>query len=147
MALATATPGGRPSVRMVLLKGLGPDGFVFYTNADSRKGEDLAANPHAALAVSLEIAAAPGAGRRPVTEVSANEADSYFATRSRDLQLGAWASDQSRPLASRAAFEERYEAAKRRYEGRDVPRPERWTGFRVVPDRIEYLDGPASPPA
>ena len=138
MAVATATPGGRPSVRMVLLKGHGPEGFVFYTNADSRKGEELTANPRAALLFHWKALRRQVRVEGPVEEVGAEEADAYFATRSRDSQLGACASIQSRPLDRRATFEARYEEAKRRYEGSDVPRPARWTGFRVRPDLIEF---------
>lgn len=138
MALATATPDGRPSVRMVLLKAHGPEGFTFYTNADSRKGEELGAVPRAALLFHWKSLRRQVRIEGTVEEVSAAEADAYFATRSRDSQLGAHASDQSRPLDTRAHFEERYEEAKRRFEGGDVPRPPRWTGFRVSPERIEF---------
>lgn len=138
MALATADAEGRPSVRMVLLKGHDERGFVFYTNLDSRKGEELAANPSAALLFHWKSLRRQVRVEGSVEPVSAAEADSYFATRSRDSQLGAWASDQSRPLESRALFEQRYERMKKRFEGGDVPRPERWSGWRVVPERIEY---------
>ena len=138
MALATSTPDGRPSVRMVLLKAHGPEGFTFYTNADSRKGGELASNPHAALLFHWKSLRRQVRIEGPVSEVDPAEADAYFATRGRDSQLGAHASDQSRPLDDRATFEARYEEAKRRFEGRDVPRPGRWTGFRVSPERIEY---------
>lgn len=138
MALATATPDGRPSVRMVLLKDHSPQGFTFYTNADSRKGGELEADPHAALLFHWKSLRRQVRIEGPVSEVSPAEADAYFATRSRDSQLGAHASDQSRPLSDRATFEQRYEEVKRRFEGRDVPRPDRWTGFRVTPERIEY---------
>ena len=138
MALATATPDGRPSVRMVLLKDHGPQGFTFYTNADSRKGCELEADSHAALLFHWKSLRRQVRIEGPVSEVSPAEADAYFATRSRDSQLGAHASDQSRPLSDRATFEQRYEEVKRRFEGRDVPRPDRWTGFRVTPERIEY---------
>ena len=138
MALATSIPDGRPSVRMVLLKAHGPEGFTFYTNADSRKGGELASNPHAALLFHWKSLRRQVRIEGPVNEVGAAEADAYFATRGRDSQLGAHASDQSRPLDDRATFEARYEEAKRRFEGRDVPRPGRWTGFRVSPERIEY---------
>jgi len=138
MALATATPDGRPSVRMVLLKDHGPHGFTFYTNADSRKGGELDADPHAALLFHWKSLRRQVRIEGPVEEISAAEADIYFATRSRDSQLGAHASDQSRPLDSRAHFEERYEKAKRKFEGQDVPRPPRWTGFRVTPERMEF---------
>ena len=138
MALATATPDGRPSVRMVLLKAHGPEGFTFYTNADSRKGGELAADPHVALLFHWKSLRRQVRIEGPVSEVGAAEADAYFATRGRDSQLGAHASDQSRPLDAPSTFEERYEEVKRRFEGRDVPRPGRWTGFRVMPERIEY---------
>jgi pyridoxamine 5'-phosphate oxidase len=138
MALATADAGGTPSVRMVLLKGHGPDGFIFYTNADSRKGEELAANPRAALLFHWKSLRRQVRIEGPIVEVSAGEADSYFASRSRDSQIGAWASDQSRPLESREMFEARCEAVRARFEGRELPRPPRWSGFRVRPDRIEF---------
>ena len=138
MALATATPDGRPSVRMVLLKGYGPEGFTFYTNADSRKGGELAADPHAALLFHWKSLRRQVRIEGPVAEVGSEEADAYFATRSRDSQIGAHASDQSRPLDDRSTFEQRYEEAKRRFEGRNVPRPDRWTGFRVKPERVEF---------
>ena len=138
MALATATPDGRPSVRMVLLKGYGLEGFTFYTNADSRKGEELGTDPHVALLFHWKSLRRQVRIEGRVSEVGAAEADAYFATRGRDSQLGAHASLQSRPLDSRATFEERYEEMKRRFEGRDVPRPERWTGYRVTPEKIEF---------
>jgi pyridoxamine 5'-phosphate oxidase len=138
MALATATAGGRPSVRMVLLKGHGPDGFTFYTNADSRKGGELNANPHASLLFHWKALRRQVRVEGGVEEVDPADADAYFATRSRDSQLGAWASDQSQPLDNRATFEARYEEMRLRFEGGDVPRPPRWTGFRVKPERIEF---------
>jgi pyridoxamine 5'-phosphate oxidase len=138
MALATSTAEGRPSVRMVLLKGHGSDGFTFYTNADSRKGGELSANPHAALLFHWKALRRQVRIEGPVGEVAEQEADAYFATRSRDSQLGAWASLQSRPLDERATFEARYEEMKSQFEGRDVLRPPRWTGFRIAPDRIEF---------
>ena len=140
MAIATATPDGAPSVRMVLLKGYGPHGFVFYTNLDSRKGAELAANPRAALLFHWKSLRRQVRIEGPVETVSDAEADAYFATRGRDSQLGAWASYQSRPLDSRATFEKRYEDMRRRFEGDDVPRPQRWGGFRVKPDLIEFWD-------
>jgi pyridoxamine 5'-phosphate oxidase len=138
MSLATADPDGRPSVRIVLLKGHGPDGFVFYTNQRSRKGEELAANPNAALLFHWKSLRRQVRIEGKANPVSASEADSYFASRSRDSQLGAWASDQSQPLASRAEFEARYEAMRQKFEGGDVPRPPHWGGYRVTPDRIEF---------
>jgi pyridoxamine 5'-phosphate oxidase len=138
MALATADAGGRPSVRMVLLKGHDERGFVFYTNQDSRKGDDLEANPYAALLFHWKSLRRQVRIEGPVGPVSSEEADLYFATRSRDSQIGAWASDQSRPLDARETFERRYEEMRARFEGRDVPRPERWSGYRVLPERIEF---------
>jgi pyridoxamine 5'-phosphate oxidase len=138
MALATVGADGQPSVRMVLLKGHGPDGFVFYTNQQSRKGEELAGNPRAALLFHWKSLRRQVRIEGPVAPVSEAEADTYFATRGRDSQLGAWASDQSRPLASRAAFEARYEEMRERYAGGDVPRPPHWSGYRVAPERIEF---------
>ena len=137
MALATADAAGRPSVRMVLLKGHGQDGFVFYTNMDSRKGGELAANRQAALLFHWKSLRRQVRIEGPVVPVTDAEADAYFATRARDSQLGAWASDQSRPLDARETFEARYQAMKARFEGGDVPRPPRWSGWRVVPERIE----------
>jgi pyridoxamine 5'-phosphate oxidase len=138
MALATATPGGRPSVRMVLMKGHGPRGVDFYTNLDSRKGEDLAANPQATLLFHWKSLRRQVRFEGRVELLPEAAADAYFATRSRDSQIGAWASDQSRPLASRAEFEARYEEVKRRFDGQDVPRPPRWGGFRLKPETIEF---------
>ena len=138
MALATAGADGRPSVRMVLLKGHGPDGFVFYTNRDGRKAGDLAANPHAALLFHWKSLRRQVRIEGPVTLATDAESDAYFASRSRDSQLGAWASDQSRPLATRATFEGRVEAAQARFEGGEVPRPPFWGGYRVTPQAIEF---------
>ena len=140
MALATATPDGAPSVRMVLLKGFGSDGFVFYTNMDSRKGAEIAANPRAALLFHWKSLRRQVRVEGPVEPVGDAEADAYFATRSRDSQLGAWASYQSRPLDARSTFEKRYEDMRRRFEGQDVPRPARWGGFRVKQELIEFWD-------
>ncbi|MDB5721537.1 MAG: pdxH [Alphaproteobacteria bacterium] len=137
MALATVDSQGRPSVRMVLLKGHDERGFVFYTNLDSRKGADLAGNPAAALLFHWKSLRRQVRVEGPVERVSDAEADSYFASRARESQLGAWASDQSRPLDRRETFEARYHAMEARFEGGDVPRPPRWSGWRVVPDRIE----------
>ena len=137
MALATADANGHPSVRMVLLKGHGPDGFVFYTNLDSRKGKELAANPNAALLFHWKSLRRQVRIEGPVGAVSDAEADIYFASRGHDSRLGAWASDQSRPLADRNTFEARFEEMKARFESNPVPRPPRWSGFRVTPLRIE----------
>lgn len=138
MALATADAVGRPSVRMVLLKGHGRDGFVFYTNREGRKAADLAANPHAALLFHWKSLRRQIRIEGPVTLASDAESDAYFASRGRDSQLGAWASDQSRPLADRATFETRFAEVQARFEGQDVPRPPFWGGYRVTPASIEF---------
>ena len=138
MALATADAEGRPSVRMVLLKGHGPDGFVFYTNLDSRKGGELAANPHVALLFHWKSQRRQVRIEGAIGAVGEEEANAYFASRGRASKLGAWASDQSRPLADRATFEARFAEVEQRFEGQDVPRPPRWSGFRVTPERIEF---------
>ncbi len=138
VALATADADGRPSVRMVLLKGHDARGFVFYTNQDSRKGGELETNPNAALLFHWKSLRRQVRVEGAVAPVSSEEADLYFATRSRDSQLGAWASDQSRPLDARETFERRYEEMRARFEGSEVPRPPRWSGYRVSPERIEF---------
>jgi len=138
MALATADAGGRPSVRMVLLKGHGPDGFLFYTNEQSAKGEQLAANPCAALLFHWKSLRRQVRVEGSVERVSDAQADAYFASRARDSQLGAWASDQSRPLDRRKTFEQRFEEIARRFAGQEVPRPPHWGGYRVTPERIEF---------
>jgi pyridoxamine 5'-phosphate oxidase len=137
VALATADAEGRPSVRMVLLKGHAPDGFVIYTNRESRKAGDLAVNRYAALLFHWKSLRRQVRIEGPVTLVSDAESDAYFASRGRDSQLGAWASDQSRPLDSRETFERRFAEVQARFEGGDVPRPPHWGGYRIAPDRIE----------
>ncbi len=138
MALATADAQGQPSVRMVLLKGYGPDGFVFYTNRESRKASDIAANPRAALLFHWKSLRRQIRIEGPLTLATDAESDAYFASRSRDSQLGAWASDQSRPLDRYETFEARYAATAARFEGKDVPRPPHWGGYRLTPDTIEF---------
>jgi pyridoxamine 5'-phosphate oxidase len=138
MALATADRQARPSVRMVLLKGHGPEGFVFYTNERSTKGEQLGENPAAALLFHWKSLRRQVRIEGSVERVSSAEADAYFASRARDSQLGAWASDQSQRLDERSTFERKYEETKQRFEGQEVPRPPHWGGYRVVPDRIEF---------
>jgi pyridoxamine 5'-phosphate oxidase len=138
MALATADAAGRPSVRMVLMKGHDARGFVFYTNQRSRKGDELAANAHAALLFHWKSLRRQVRIEGRVEPVAEAEADAYFATRGRDSQLGAWASDQSQPLDARETFEARYQEMRARYEGKKVPRPPHWSGYRVVPQRIEF---------
>jgi len=138
MALATADALGQPSVRMVLLKGHGPDGFVFYTNEQSAKGDQLAADPQAGLLFHWKSLRRQIRIEGVVERVSDAEADAYFASRGRESQLGAWASDQSRPLDNREHFEARFEKMKQRFGGQDVPRPPHWGGYRIVPRRIEF---------
>jgi len=138
VALATADAAGRPSLRMVLLKGHDARGFVFYTNLDSRKGNQLAANPYASLLFHWKSLRRQVRIEGPVSAVSEAEADTYFASRGRNSRLGAWASDQSRPLSDRATFEARVEAMRERFGAGDIPRPPRWSGFRVAPQRIEF---------
>jgi pyridoxamine 5'-phosphate oxidase len=138
MALATATPDGRPSVRMVLLKGHDARGFVFYSNAESRKGGELAVNRHAALLFHWKSLRRQVRIEGVVEPASAAEADAYFASRARISRLGAWASDQSRPLPDRAALEARLAEAERRFPEDAVPRPPHWQGWRVVPERMEF---------
>ena len=143
MALATATPDGRPSVRMVLLKGHGPDGFVFYTNAHSRKGEEIAANPHASLLFHWKSLRRQVRIEGRLGEVTPAEADAYFHSRPRVSQLGSAASDQSRPLDARQTYIDRVDELAARFDGREIPRPPHWTGFRLAPDAIEFwLDRP-----
>ena len=143
MALATANAEGRPSLRMVLLKSRGPEGFVFFTHVGGRKGRELAANPRASLlffwprvrnAVQVRI-------EGMVEQVADAEADAYFASRPRASQLGAWASRQSETLPDRATFDARYAEAEARFAGSAVPRPPGWSGFRVVPDAVEFWYG------
>ena len=138
MALATVDADGMPDVRMVLMNGRSPEGFVFYSHTNSAKGRELAANPNAALLFHWKSLRRQIRIEGPIEEVTPAEADAYFATRGRDSQLGAHASLQSRQLDDSSTFEQRFADTAARFEGRDVPRPERWTGFRVVPDRIEF---------
>lgn len=143
MAVATATPGGAPSVRMILLKGVdGPEhprrGFLFYTNLQSRKGGELAANPQAALLFHWKSLRRQVRIEGPVEPVTAAEADAYFASRARVSRLGANASDQSRPLPSREVLEKRVAELDARYPGDTVPRPPHWSGFRLVPRHFEF---------
>ncbi len=138
MALATATQQGRPSVRMVLLKAHGPEGFTFYTHYRSRKGEEIASNPSVALLFHWKALCRQVRIEGAAERVSPAEADAYFATRGRDSQIGAWASDQSQPLVDRGTFEARYQEMQEKFEGMDVPRPRDWSGFRVIPERMEF---------
>lgn len=138
MALATCGIDLRPQVRMVLMKDHGPDGFTFYTNVDSAKGQALAANRHAALLFHWKSLRRQVRVEGEVTQVDNATADAYFATRPRDSQLGAWASAQSRPLPQREVFVAGIAAATARFDDNDVPRPPFWTGFRLVPRHIEF---------
>ncbi len=139
MTLATATKEGLPSVRAVLLKGLDARGFVFYTNLESRKALELFVNPYAALCFHWKSLRRQVRIEGSVALVSEDEADAYFAARPRESQLGAWASDQSRPLASRELLERRLDLFVRRFADRPVVlRPSHWSGFRVEPGRVEF---------
>ncbi|MEQ8735214.1 MAG: pyridoxamine 5'-phosphate oxidase [Rhodospirillaceae bacterium] len=143
MALATASPDGVPSLRMVLLKGLEPEGFSFYTNKESRKGQQIAVNANAALCFHWKSLRRQVRVEGMLTEVSAGKADAYFASRSRESQIGAWASDQSRPLEDRETFMDRVESESQRFNNIDVPRPPHWSGFQLSPVMIEFwLDQP-----
>ncbi len=138
MCLATATPDGFPTARMVLLKGLDARGFVFFTNHDSRKGGQLLANPRAALNFHWKTLRRAVRVEGAVEQVSAAESDEYYATRPRRSRIGAWASRQSRHLGSRAELEQAVAETEARFPGEDVPRPPHWGGFRVLPARIEF---------
>jgi pyridoxamine 5'-phosphate oxidase len=141
MALATAGADGRPDARMVLLKGADERGLRFFTNYESAKGTQLEANPHAALLLFWPELHRQVRVRGPVERLPAEESDEYFATRPRGGQLGAAASDQSRVLASREALEARFAALEREYEGRAIPRPPHWGGYRLMPEEWEFWTG------
>jgi len=141
IALATADTSGAPSVRHVLLRGITDEGFVFFTNAASRKGRELAANPRASFTVLWRELDRQVCVRGRVTELSSASSDAYFATRPREAQLGAWASRQSEPMAERAELERRLEETAGRFEGSDVPRPAFWGGYLLTPDDIEFWQG------
>lgn len=141
MTLATATPDGRPSARVVLLKGIDESGLTFFTNYESRKAGELDANPRAAVVLHWARLQRQVRAVGDVTRLTAAESDAYFATRPRGSQIGAWASPQSRPLRDRAELERRVAEMTAKYDGRDVPRPPHWGGFRVVPYEIELWEG------
>ena len=141
MALATATLDGRPSARVVLLKGFDERGFVFYTNYEGRKGEELETNPHCALLFYWGELERQVRVEGRVRRVPDKESDAYFAGRPRGSQLGAWASEQSRPGGDRCALEHRLRELEAEYEGRDVPRPPFWGGYRVEPETVEFWQG------
>lgn len=138
MTVATATADGRPSARAVLLKGVDPRGFVFYTNKESRKSGELAANAQVALLFHWKSLGRQIRIEGRVEDVSDAEADAYFASRPRISRLGAWASDQSRPLDSRATLERRLAGYEAKYPGDDIPRPPCWSGYRVLPEQFEF---------
>jgi pyridoxamine 5'-phosphate oxidase len=141
MVLSTVGPEGRPSARVVLLKGFDARGFVFYTNLQSQKGRELAAHPAAALTFYFQPLGRQVRVEGLVSPVLPEEADAYFATRPRGSQVGAWASAQSAPLPSRQTLEARFAEVEARHQGQSIPRPPHWSGFRLVPDRIEFWVG------
>ena len=140
-ALATVGKDGRPSARMVLVKEVTERGFVFYTNLDSRKGREIANNPNVTLCLWWPQLQEQIRIEGVVEPVSDAEADAYFATRDRESQIGAWASRQSSELGSPEELRKAFESEAKRFENRDVPRPPNWSGFRLVPDRIEFWLG------
>jgi pyridoxamine 5'-phosphate oxidase len=140
MTLATAGPDGRPSARMVLLKHADDDGFVFHTNYESRKGSELAGNPHAALLFYWQQLGRQVRVEGLVERVAAEESDDYFRTRPLGSRLAAWASPQSRPLPGRDELERLYAEAAARFPGEEVPRPPHWGGFRLIPDTYEFWE-------
>ncbi len=144
MTLATATKEGMPSARMVLLKSADTDGFVFYTNYDSRKAGELEANPQAALCFHWAVLQRQVRVEGDVTRVSSEESEAYFRTRARGSRIGAWASQQSATLEDRALLEERVRRYEQQYPGDDVPLPPFWGGYRVAPRRIEFWQGRVS---
>ena len=138
VCLATATPDGRPSARMVLLKGVDGRGFVFYTNLESRKGGELTANPHAAMCFHWKTLQRSVRVEGAIEPVSAEEADAYYASRARGSRIGAWASRQSRPLEGRFALEKAVAEYTLKFGVGEIPRPDFWSGFRLLPTRIEF---------
>ena len=140
MTLATASADGAPSARMVLLKGADEDGFVFFTGYESRKGEELAANPRAALVFYWQPLGRQVRVEGPVERVPEAESAEYWSTRPRGSQLAAWSSRQSRPLGSREELEQRYAELEREHHGRDGPLPPHWGGFRLRPEAIEFWE-------
>lgn len=143
MAVATADAAGRPSVRMMLLKGAGPAGFVFYTNYDSRKGAELAANANVAVVFHWSELQRQVRVEGVATRMTPEESVKYFHARPRGSQLGAWASPQSQPIPDRETLQARYKETERKYAGGEVPLPPFWGGYRLVPERIEFWQGRA----
>lgn len=144
MSLATATADGRPAARMVLLKGAGPDGFRFFTNFGSRKAAELDANPQAALCFHWSVLERQVRVEGRVERLSTEESAAYFATRGRGSQIGAWASEQSRPIDGRAGLEAQVDEIEARFAGEDIPLPDFWGGYRLLPDRFEFWQGRAN---
>ena len=140
-ALATATPDGRPSVRIVLLRGLGPEGVDFYTNYESRKGRELDANPRAALALHWPAQQRQVRMEGPVERLAAEESDAYFDGRPRGSRIGAWASRQGTVLPDRRTLESRFDQLEDEWRTRDIPRPPYWGGYRLRPEAIEFWEG------
>jgi len=144
MSVSTATPDGRPSARMMLLKGVDRAGFVFFTNYESRKALELAANPRAALVLHWAVLQRQVRVEGSVERITTGDSATYFATRARGSQIGAWASQQSATLSSREVLEERVREVEQRYHGEDVPLPPFWGGYRLTAERIEFWQGRAN---
>lgn len=138
VTLATSTLGGRPSIRTVLLKGFDHHGFVFFTNHESRKGQELISNPQAALCFHWQPLAEQVIVEGIAMVVTSKEADEYWKTRPRESQIGAWASLQSKSLESRAVLEKRFTEVDMKYGKKQIPRPPHWSGFRIIPTRLEF---------
>lgn len=141
LTLATATKDGKPSARMMLLKGFDENGFIFYTNSESKKGENLAENPLAAIVFWWAELERQVRIEGHIDKVSNEEADSYFKSRPRGSQIGAWASRQSQVISSRDVLESRFQELEVQYQNRDIPRPPHWTGYRLRPESIEFWQG------
>ena len=135
---ASVNAHGQPSARTLLLKGMDHDGFVFFTNGESRKGDDIRANPHGAMLFYWKSLKRQVRIEGLVEKIAPDESDAYFATRPRESQIGAWASAQSRPLSSYDDFLKKIETTAQKYDGRPIPRPPYWTGYRLMPARIEF---------
>ena len=140
-SLSTSSPDGKPAARMLLLKGFDENGFVFYTNSESRKGKELASNPYCTICFWWDKLERQVRIEGRVEKVPDSEADAYFATRPRGSQIGAWASEQSRTISDRGYLEKRFEEIEDKYRDREVPRPAYWNGYRLIPDSIEFWQG------
>lgn len=141
MAVATATPDGRPSVRMMLLKGYDARGFVFYSNYESRKGEEIAANPRAALCLHWSVLERQIRIEGVINRIDAEESYAYFNSRSRGSRVGAWASNQSSPMESRQQLRHQVREFEEKFKGQDIPLPPYWGGYRLAPESIEFWQG------